>query len=123
MGGCGREVPMADKLSAKARVKLGALKKARQKWAHVHSLVERVVSAKQGHHHLISQISRASQGVGKILADNGLLVLAEDANQIAALIKRGGAVERKFAKMRELVGTVRTGIERAERVTKKGDGG
>ena len=111
---------MADKLSGKARAKLGALKEARRKWAHVHSLVERVVSAKQGHHHLISQISRASQDVGQILADNGLLVLAEDANQLAALIKRGGSVERKFTKMRELVGAVRTGMEQAERVTDKG---
>jgi len=110
---------MADKLSAKARARLHVLREARRKWQGAHSLVERVVSAKQGHHHLISQISRASQDVGLILVENGLLDLAENANQIAALINRGGPIERKFTRMRELVGEVRTGLERAERVTKK----
>ena len=111
---------MADKLSAKARAKLGALKEARRKWDHVHSLVERLVSTEQGRHHLTSQISRASQDVREILADKGLPVLAEDANEMTALINRGGSVDRKFTRMRELVSTVRTGMERAERVTKKG---
>ncbi len=112
---------MADKLSAKAQATLGALKEARRKWERVHSLVERVVSAKRGHHHqLMSQIRRASEDVGRIFADNGLPLLADHAHQIAVLIKRGGAVERKFPKMRELVGAVRAGMDRAERVTKKG---
>ncbi len=110
---------MADKLSAKARARLRVLKEARRKWARAHSLVERVVYAKQGHHHLIRQISRTSQDVGLILVENGLLDLAENANQIAALIDRGGPVERKVARMRELVGTVRTGLKRAERVTER----
>jgi hypothetical protein len=110
---------MEDKLSARARARLGVLKEAQQKWARAHSLVERVVSAKQGHHHLIRQISRASQDVGLILVENGLLDLAENVNQIATLISRGGPIERKFTRMRELVGTVRNGLERAEKVTKK----
>ncbi len=109
---------MADKLSAKARAKLGALKEARRKWDHVHSLVERLVSTEQGRHHLISQIGRASQDVREILADKGLPVLAEDAHEMTALINRGGSVDRKFTRMRELVGSVRTGMEQAERVTK-----
>ena len=111
---------MADKLSAKALTRLGVLEEARRRWDHVYSLVERVVSAKEGHEHLISQISRASQDVGRILAENGLVVIAENVDQIAALIRQGGPVERKFGRMRELVGTVRTGMEQAERVTKKG---
>ena len=115
----GEPAPMADKLSAKARARLAALKEVRRKWGHAHSLVERVVSAKQGHHHLISQISRASQDVGLILVENGFLGLAENANEIAALINRGGPIERKFTRMRELVGTVRNGLERAEKVTKE----
>ena len=115
----GEPAPMADKLSAKARARLCVLNEARRKWGRAHSLVERVVSAKQGHHHLIRQISRASQDVGLILVENGLLNLAENANQIAALINRGGPIDRKFARMRELVGTVRTGLERAEKVTRR----
>ncbi len=112
---------MADKLSPKAQATLAALKEARRKWERVHSLVERVVSAKRGHHHqLMSQIRRASEDAGRIFAQNSLPLLAENAHQIAVLIKRGGAVERKFSKMRELVGAVRAGMDRAERVTKKG---
>ena len=110
---------MAGKLSAKARARLRVLKEARQKWGRAHSLMERVVSANQGHHHLIRQIRRASQDVGLILVENGFRNLAEDANEIAALIKRRGPIERKFTRMRELVGTVRTGLERAEKVTKR----
>jgi len=115
----GEPALMAVKLSAKARARLHALKEARREWARAHSLVERVVSAKHGHHHLISQISRASQDVGLILVENGFLGLAENANEIAALINRGGPIERKFTRMRELVGTVRNGLERAEKVTKE----
>ncbi len=112
---------MADRLSAKAQATLAALKEARRKWDRVHSLVERVVSAKRGHHHqLMSQIRRASEDAARIFAQNSLALLAENAHQLAVLIKRGGAVERKFAKMRELVGGVRAGMDRAERVTKKG---
>ena len=110
---------MAHKLSAKARMRLGVLKEAREKWGHVHSLVEKVVSAKEGHNHLIRQIIRASHDVGMILADNGFPEITESADQIVALINQGGPIERKFARMRELVGTVRTGLERVERATKK----
>jgi hypothetical protein len=110
---------MAVKLSAKARARLHALKEARREWARAHSLVERAVSAKQGHHHLIRQISRASQDAGLILMESGFLGLAENANPIAALISQGGPMDWKFTRMRELVGTVRSGLERAENVTKK----
>ncbi len=120
-GRTGGEVGMADRLSAKAQATLAALKEARRKWDRVHSLVERVVSAKRGYHHqLMSQIRRASEDAARIFAQNSLPLLAENAHQIAVLIKRGGAVERKFPKMRELVGAVRAGRDRAERVTKKG---
>ena len=118
-GRTGREVNMAGKLSPKARMRLGVLEEARRKWDHVHSLVERLVSAKEDHHHLKNQISRASLAVGRLLADNGLPVIAEDVDQIAGLIRQGGPIERKFTRMRELVGRVRTGMELAESVTRK----
>jgi len=115
----GEPAPMTDKLSPKARARLVALKEAQRKWGLAHSLVERVVSAKQGQHHLIRQIRRASQDVGQILLENGLLDLAENANEIAALISRGGRIDRQFPRMRELVGTVSSDLKRAERATKK----
>ncbi len=110
---------MAHKISAKARMKLGVLEEARRKWDHVHSLVEKLVSAKEDHHHLKSQIRRASLDVGRLLADNGLPFIAEDVDQITRLIRQGGPIERKFARMRELVGRVRAGMERAESATRK----
>ena len=115
----GEPAPMANGLSAKARARLRVLKEVRRKWQGAHSLVERAAAAKQDNHHLIRQISRASHDVGLILRENGFVNLAENVNQMAALINRGGPIERKLKRMRQLVGTVGTGLERAERVTKK----
>ena len=56
-------------------------------------------------------------GLGSV--ENGFLGLAENANESAGLSNRGGPIERKFTRMRELVGTVRNGLERAEKVTKE----
>ena len=127
-----REVQVAHKLSAKARIRLGVLEEARRKWDRVHALVEKVVSASHSEQsrretgrgspvqHLVSQLSRASHDVSRLFADKGLEGLAQEAAQIADLIRRGGPIERHFARMRELVGTVSTAMELAERKAKKG---
>ena len=126
---------MAEKLSAKARVKLGALEEARRKWDHVHSLVEKLVSASHRHQqsrsktsggsqevqNLKIQLSRASYDMVRMLTDRGLAVLGEDAGQIAALIRQGGPIERRFRRMRELVGMMSMAIEQAEKVTRRGE--
>jgi hypothetical protein len=114
---------MAGKLSAKAQAKLRALGEAPRIWERVHSLVERFGSTTEGHEYLINPIRRASQRASRIMGNNGLPALSEKANQLASLIKRRGALETKFARMRELVGTVGIEMERAEKVIKKRDRG
>ena len=111
---------MAHKLTAKARVRLGCLAEAQVKWQHVHSLVARLVSGKEEVHPLKRQIARASQKVGQILSESGVTFLAEGANELAKLARGGGSIERKFRRIRELVGTVSAGMERAEGTIKKG---
>jgi hypothetical protein len=106
---------MASKLSAQAQQKLDALTEARRKWDRVHSLIELAATQKTGQDMYLQQIRRTAQDVGRVFLNNGLGPLADGANEMALLSRRGGTIQSKIRAMREQVGVVRGGIERAEK--------
>ena len=106
---------MAKKLSSKAQKKLDVLQEARRKWDRVRSLVEQAATQKTGQDMYLSQIRRTAEDVGRVFMAGGYGPLADGANQISLLVKRGGTLQSKLRSMRELVGTVHSGIERAEK--------
>ena len=106
---------MASKPSAKAQQKLDAIAEARRKWDRVYSLIELAATQKTGQDMYLQQIRRAAQDVGRVFLNNGMGPLADGANQMALLVRRGGTLQAKLRSMREQVGVVRGGIERAEK--------
>ncbi len=106
---------MGSKLSSKALRMLEALEEATRKWARVHSLVEQVAVARKGQDMFLSQISRAAADVNRLFMNNGLGPLADTANQLSMLVRRAGSMQSKVRSMREMVVSVRAGIERAQK--------
>lgn len=106
---------MAKKVSIKAQKKLEILTEARRKWDRVHSLVELAASQKTGRDMYLSQLRRAATEVARVFMNGGYGPLADGANQLAILVKRGGSLQSKLGAMRELVGSTHGGIERAEK--------
>lgn len=106
---------MAKKLSSNAMKKLETLAEARRKWDRVHSLVEMTASQKTGHDMYLSQIKRAAEDVARVCMNGGYGPLAGNANDMALTVKRGGTLQTKLRQMREIVGSVHNGIDRAEK--------
>jgi len=106
---------MGSKLSANAQQKLSALEEARRKWDRIHGLVELAATQKTGQDMYLGQIRRAAQDVSRVFLNNGMGPLADGANQMALLVRRGGTIQSKLRAMREQVASVRGGIERAEK--------
>jgi hypothetical protein len=72
-----------------------------------------------------SLISRASLELGRSLLQVGLGVLADQANQMGMLARRGGGPSTKLRGMRDYVAQMRPGLDRAERliITKGAESG
>ena len=106
---------MAGKISPKVQEKMDMLEEGMRKASRIYSLIEQYAAAKNGHDSLASMIRNASTDVSRLFMTAGLGVLADGANQIAMLVKRGGPTPSKFRAMRELIGTLRAGIDRASK--------
>ncbi len=112
---------MGTKLSAKAQQKLEVLTEARRKWDRVHALVEQYGSMKTGEDAFLSQIYRTATDVARIFMNNGYGVMADSANQLAMLAKRGSSKQTKLRSMRELIASVKAAIEHAEKMVAQED--
>lgn len=106
---------VGKKLSAAAQLKLDMLTQVRRKWDRVHGLVEQYGAASSGEDAFLGQISRAAMDVSRILMNNGLGVMADTANQLAMLAKRGTGKPMKLRAMRDYVVSLRQAMERAEK--------
>ncbi len=106
---------MGAKLSGSAQRALESLEEARRKWERVRSLVEQAASARTGTDMFLTMIWRAATDVNRIFMSAGQGVLADQANQLAMLVKRGGALSTKLRPMREFVAAVNAGIDRAKK--------
>jgi hypothetical protein len=119
---------MADgKLSAGAQGDLEVITQARRKLERLHNLTEQFAVAKAGpsQDSVASLISRASLELGRSLLQVGLGVLADQANQMGMLARRGGGPQAKLRAMRDYVAQMRPGLDRAEKsiITKGAESG
>jgi hypothetical protein len=108
---------MEKKLSAGAQGDLEVITQARRKLERLHSLTEQFALAKAGSSQdsVASLISRASLELGRSLLQVGLGVLADQANQMGMLARRGGGPQAKLRGMRDYVAQMRPGLDRAEK--------
>jgi hypothetical protein len=104
------------KLSATAQLKIEALTEARRKFDRIHSLVEQYAAAKSGEDALMSSLYRAGTDVQRLFMNNGYGVMADHANQITMLAKRGVGKQLKVRTFREAVASVRAAIEHTEKM-------
>jgi hypothetical protein len=118
---------MAGKLSAGAQQDLEVITQARRKLERLHNLTEQYAVAKAGPSQdgVASLISRAALELGRALLQVGLGVLADQANQMGMLARRGGGASTKLRGMRDYVAQMRPGLDRAERsiIEKDAEGG
>jgi hypothetical protein len=108
---------MDKKLSASAQGDLEVITQARRKLERLHNLTEQFAVAKAGpsQDSVASLISRASLELGRSLLQVGLGVLADQANQMGMLARRGGGPQTKLRGMRDYVAQMRPGLDRAEK--------
>lgn len=112
---------MAGKLSGPSQRVMESLLEAQRKWSRVHSLVEQVAGARTGQDMYLTMIWRAASDVNRIFMSAGQGTLADQSNQLAMVVRRGGKLESKLGVMRELVANVGTGIERAMKQVERSD--
>lgn len=104
------------KMSAKAARAMSVLEEGRRKSQRLHGLIEQYCSAKAGQDSLAQSIARAGTDVGRVFMNAGLGVMADQANQIAMGVKRGGHTNSKYRQLRELIGALGAAIDRQEKV-------
>lgn len=121
------------KISAKARAKLGALAEARQKWDHVHALVERAASRhsgvvmmgrgeQDGVAEAVKRVGRASKDVAELLAAHGFVLIADDAHELVQLARKGEGIQRAaLHRMKEIVVNVGQSLQVADVELRRGE--
>lgn len=107
---------MGTKLSSKALKKLDTILEARRKWDRVHGLVEQYAAQKVGEDMYLVQIARASVEVARVFMNSGYGVMADQANQLGMLAKRGVGKQMKTRAMRDFVSAVKAAMERQEKM-------
>jgi hypothetical protein len=104
------------KLSAGAQLKIDALTMARRKVDHIHALVEQYGGTNVGEDALLRSLARAAAEVGRLFMNNGHGIMADNANQIATLAKRGVGKPFKLRTFREAIAAVRSAMDHAEKM-------
>lgn len=112
---------VGKKLSSGAQLKMDMLVLVRRKWDRVYGLVEQYGAARSGEDAFLSQIARASADVSRMFMNNGMGVMADTANQMAMLAKRGSGKPMKHRAMRDYVVSLRQAMDRAEKQIIDGD--
>jgi hypothetical protein len=104
------------KLSAGAQLKLDALTEARRKFDRIHALVEQYGGTTAGEDSLLRPLARAAAEVGRLFMNNGWGIMADHANQISTLAKRGVGKPLKLRTFRETVAAVRSAMDHAAKM-------
>jgi hypothetical protein len=106
---------MVGKLSIAAQQELEAIVMARRKLDRIHGLVEQFAMSPKGQDQLAIMVGRAALELGRLLLGRGLGVIADQANQLGMLARRGGTTQTKIRGMKDYVASLRPALERAER--------
>ncbi len=104
------------KLSAKAQLKIDVLTEARRKFDRIHALVEQYAGTSRGEDAFLSPLARTATDVARLFMNNGYGIMADQANQIAMLAKRGAGKQTKLRTFRELIASVRQAMDHAEKM-------
>jgi hypothetical protein len=106
---------MTEKLSAGAQQELDTIAMARRKLDRIHGLVEQYATVGKGQDQLAIMVGRAGLELGRQLLAQGLGVLADQANSLGMLARRGGVTQSKIRGMRDYVASLRPALDRAEK--------
>ncbi len=112
---------MAKKLSPKGMLRMEAIEEATRKMDRIRGFVEKYAVAKTGQDTLLIPMRRTATDVSRVLLGGGYGVIAESAKQIAQLARGGGNQHTKTRSLRELVGGIYVGLERATRAVRVED--
>lgn len=112
---------MVPRLSANALRRLAVLKEAKRKWDRVHALVEQAATNAGTREVFLRQCQRAAQDVQRLLEGDGFKELADATDQLKTVIKRPGSFQARLGSMREVVGLIHTGIDRADKAVRDSD--
>ncbi len=106
---------MTGKLSAGAQQELDTIAMARRKLDRIHGLVEQYGSGMKGQDQIAIVLGRAALDLGRLLLGKGFGVIADQANQLGMLARRGGVTQSKIRGLRDYVAALRPALERAEK--------
>src|SRR4051794_10786893 len=102
---------MAGKMSIQAQQTMAFFDEVRGKTDRLYALIEQYAAAKANVDQLLGPIGRTAVDANKVLMSKGYGVMADTANQIAMLAKRGGSQNTKARGFRELVTSIRAAME------------
>ena len=102
---------MAGKLSIQAQQAIAFFDEVRVKTDRLYSLIEQYSAAKAAQDQHLGPIARTATDVNRMLMNKGYGLMADTANQIAMLAKRGGSANTKTRGLRELINSVRAAMD------------
>lgn len=102
---------MAGKMSIQAQQTIAFFDEVKVKVDRLHALVEQYAGAKTNQDQFLGPIGRTAGDVNRLFMNRGYGVMADTANQIAMLAKRGGSAQTKSRGLRELVNSIRVAME------------
>ena len=102
---------MAGKMSIQAQQALAFFDEVRVKTDRLYALIEQYAAAKANVDQILGPIGRTAIEANQMLMSKGYGVMADTANQIAMLAKRGGSQNTKSRGLREFVTSMRSAME------------
>lgn len=102
---------MAGKMSIQAQQTIAFFEEVKIKVDRLHSLIEQFAGARAKPEQFLQPISHTAVDVNRLLMNKGYGVMADYANQIIMVAKRGGAQNTKSRTFRELVNSIRSAMD------------
>ena len=102
---------MAGKMSIQAQQLMAFFDEVKVKTDRLYSLIEQYSAAKGQPDQFLGPIGRTAVDVNKMFMSKGYGVMADTANQITMLAKRGGSQNTKTRGLRELINSVRAAMD------------
>jgi hypothetical protein len=102
---------MAGKMSIGALQTIAFFDEVRVKVDRLYALIEQYAGAKANQDSFMGPIGRTAIDVNHMCMNKGYGVLADTANQIAMLSKRGGSQNTKSRGLREMISSIRSAME------------
>lgn len=100
------------KINPKEVMKMEILEDSMRKVARISSLTEQYAVARSGQDQFLMSIIRAASFLQRTLMTNGFGTMAESANQIAMVARRGGTPPTKARNLREHLVNLNSAVER-----------